>query len=1112
MLRRFEVTNVNRAAIALFAALGAAGQTIQGDLTGTVRDPSGAPVPGVKVTIVNETNGATRVLNTDDSGDYRAVGFFVASYRVEFEKTGFKKKAVPGVRVEPATLRRVDVDMQVGDVAESVEVRGDGAPIVQTEGTTINYGLPRVALDRKLSDNTRSGWAMDVLMWSPGSAGGRNGLFLYGGNRGGVTEVSMEGAQQSISLFTPPTAQEELTVISGNAPAEFARATNVNVTFKSGTNELHGDYTVTQANPCLNAVHTPFFRGARAPCFPQWRQNFGVGGPVWLPKLYNGKNKTFWYFNYSRPRPSDIVGNFVKTIPTARMRQGDYTAFPQKPRDPLNGQPFPNAVIPANRISPVAANVMRDFYSTYNYIGDPNSVVNNAAFTDSFRSDEKRWVLKFDQNIGTRNFLAFTYQGQRRLGAQSTQLSAGNQWDAPYSQTFPENRWVLADTHTVGPAIVNQARFSVTRILSTLTPRLRATPGKVTGSEPEAVGADILQRWGIQGVPVTALRGYPNLSITNWQSGVIQQSFNADTRYQFSDTVNYIRGAHAFKTGFSFIKILEDSLFNPGFGAFGFDGRFAGEPFADFLLGLPGTFSRTTPRPTIARRGFEWGGFFQDDWKVTPKLTLNLGVRWTRFEASRDKNGLFFNFDLPTGRIVVPDQKAVSNVSPFWNPVVPVVTADAANYPSNLAKSNSRFLPRFGFAYRPTGSGSFVVRGGYGIYTGLFRWAALQTGGPFAVTDAFLNPAVPATGGVPQFAFPAPFPAATRVAGVATGNSVSTDFRPEYVQQWNLTVEKAIFRDWGARISYIGNVSRQLGLQYNANTPRLSTQAFSQNRRPYPAFQNITRIENGGFDKYNALQMALTHQWKNGLYLQVYYAEQRSSNDLGNGTNTSRDTAPATTIDYAYDRARDRARNSFWPNQDFLINTVYDLPLGTGRKFGSSWKNRGAAGKLLNAVAGGWSFSGVFNWHSGNFATPVYNGVDPGGIGQFTGRPDLTPGCNPTKRFNPLDSTSSWWDPSCFTVPRAGTIGNAPNNILEGPGMWVLTTNPYKDFAFGSERYKLRFGAQMYNVLNHPVYDIPATGDFRNPNGPRLVDGVFVRRGTEGNRGRQIILMATFLF
>ena len=213
-------------------------QTIQGDLIGTVRDPSGSPIPGVRVTIINETNGATRVLTTDESGNYHAIGFFLGMYRVEFEKSGFKKQAVPGVKVESATLRRVDGDLPVGEVTETIEVTGDAAPVVQTEGTTINYGLPRAALDRKLSDNTRSGWAMDVLMWAPGSAGGRGALFLYGGNRGAATEVSMEGAQQSISLFTPPTAQEELTVVSGNAPAEFARATNVNVTFKSGTNQF----------------------------------------------------------------------------------------------------------------------------------------------------------------------------------------------------------------------------------------------------------------------------------------------------------------------------------------------------------------------------------------------------------------------------------------------------------------------------------------------------------------------------------------------------------------------------------------------------------------------------------------------------------------------------------------------------------------------------------------------------------------------------------------------------------------------------------------------------------------------------------------------------------
>src|SRR5262249_16914063 len=248
-----------------------------------------------------------------------------------------------------------------------------------------------------------------------------------------------------------------------------------------------------------------------------------------------------------------------------------------------------------------------------------------------------------------------------------------------------------------------------------------------------------------------------------------------------------------------------------------------------------------------------------------------------------------------------------------------------------------------------------------------------------------------------------------------------------------------------------------------------------------------------------------------GLFLQVFYTEQRSRNDMGNGTNTGRDTAPSATIDYAYDRARDAARSSYWPYHDFLVNAVYDLPFGSQRKFGNGWKNYGAPGKVLNGVAGGWSFSSVFNWHSGNFGTPVYNGVDPGGIGQFTGRPDVVPGCNPNKGFHPLNETSAWWDASCFAIPKTGTLGNTPNNILEGPGQWVFTLNPYKDFPVAREgRVRIRLGAQMYNIFNHPVYDINATGDIQNINGQRLVDGVFVRRGTEGNRGRMIIVMGTF--
>jgi len=1062
-----------------FAGL-AAGQSVQGDLTGTVRDASGAILADVKIVIANEATGASRSLLSDGSGEYLAVGFFLGSYRLTFEKPGFKRLVITAVKVEPAAVKRVDAVMTVADVVENVEVTAP-PPVIQGEGTTLNYGLPRIALtDKPVSDNTRSGHALNAIAWAPGSAGGRNGLRMFGGNRLSATEVTMEGAQQSISIFTPPTSVEELTVISGTAPAEYARASTVNITFKSGSNALHGDYVVTLANPCLNAVHTPFFQGARAACFPQWRHNVGIGGPVYVPKLYNGRNRSFFYFNLSRPRPTEVSQELDRTIPTARMREGDYTRFAVKPRDPLTNQPFPGAIIPATRISAVARNIMNQYFSKYRYVGDPDSFANNVIFPYSRSDAEKRWVLKVDQNVGAKNVASFTYQGQRRSSDFSS-VGSGNFWDTQSTSRFPENRWIFADTHTFLPTLVSQLRASATRLIS------RVDAG--------ALGAEVLNRWGIQGVPTTALSGYPSISIANWLSGTVLGSGTFDTRYQLQENLTYIRGSHAIKGGFSFIKQHLDTLVNPGFGSFDFNGRFAGEPFADFLLGVPNSVSRSLPRPTVASRGLEWGAFIQDDWRVTRKLTLSYGVRWSRFEPPRDKNRLYFNFDLTGGKIVVPDTHALQNVSPsFRSDLIPVVLASDLGYPDKLTNPSMRFLPRFGFAYRPLGTANLVIRGAYGIFSGVNSFTGLQTGGPFSASESFLNEALP-TG--PRYSWPNPFPAAIgRSASAATGSSVSVDYRPEYIQQWNLTVERTLFRDWGLRASYIGNVTRQPGISFNVNTPRISTQPFSQSRRPYPAFQNITRIENGGFDSYKAFQVQLSHPFRNGLFLQTSYTEQRSWND--------------TSIDYAWDRRRDRSRNTIWPYHDYILNVVYELPVGRGKRFASNLPG-GPGGSLLNGIIGNWSFTSVFNWHSGNWLTPIYTGFDSGNIGQLTGRPDVVPGCEVLTRFNPLNSTSEWFNRSCFTLPRSGTLGNAEPNSIEGPGQWVFTFNPWKEFPI-RERARLRIGAQIYNILNHPVYDLNATGDIRSPNGARLVDGTFVRRGTENFRGRQIVVSATILF
>lgn len=1084
-------------------------QTVQGDLVGTVKDSQGAVVPGAKVTITNESTGAARSLETDVNGEFRAVGFFVGTYKVEFEKQGFKKTTVPGVKVEAVTLKRVDATLDVGEVTEVVEVL-EAAPTVTTEGSTINYAMPRVAYDKPISDFTRSGWALDPAMWSPGSAGGRNGLFLWGGVPGSGVELNVEGGQQSVQVFLNPTSIQEISIVSGTAPAEYSRAVTVNSTFKSGTNDLHAEYIVSLASTVLNVVRSPFASPTqvRNPAIPQWRHNLDVGGPVYIPKVFDGRNKAFFYFNLSKPRGTRTLTVGTATIPTERMLAGDFGQIARAINDPLTGQPFSNNMIPAGRLSSVSRAVINEFRSLFRFV-TPNVASNNAELQQFGVNTERRILTKFDVNVGSKDVMSFSYQTQDRESASTQSVNAGfaaqftNEFPTATRQVLPQHRWSVGHTHTFSPRLVNQLRVAVLRDLS--------TSGGVTsdGSAP-VFGKDLLSKWGIQGVPATNLQGFPGININNWWT--MAQELGAgswDSRYQFNENITYVVGSHTIKGGASGIKSLQDNLFNPGFGSYNFDGRFTGEPFADFMLGVPGSFTRTLARPTIARRIWEWGGYAQDDWRVNQKLTLSYGLRWDYYIAPYDKNGLYFNFDLKSGRIVVPDQKALSNVNPAWRgDLVPVVLGSSLGYPEKLTNSLGRFLPRFGFAYRPQGSGDMVIRGGYGVYNGLLRFAGLQTGGPFAVTEAYDNRIITASDGTrrPEFAWPNLF-TGSGAGSASTGSSVSTDFRPEYTQSWSVSLEKELWKTWGARLTYKGTKSTQMPTQYNINTPLLSTQPFSQSRRPYPAFQNLTRIENGGNDRYHAFEAILQHPFRNGLWVQIGYSEQRATNDLGGGAQgVIRDSTPQATLDYAYDRTRDKTRNPHWPEHDLLVNFAYDLPFGKGKEYLKDLH------PLANGVIGGWSVTGFFNWHSGNFFTPLYAGSDPGNINQFSGRPDVVPGCQ-IYTGAALGKDEPYFNRSCFTIPRPGTLGNAGINSLVGPGQWVFSLNPFKDFKLPGERVTFRIGASIYNLFNHPVYGAPS-GLITTAVGDKLTVYPFVRRGTEvgPNGQRGIIVSARLLF
>jgi len=294
----------------------------------------------------------------------------------------------------------------------------------------------------------------------------------------------------------------------------------------------------------------------------------------------------------------------------------------------------------------------------------------------------------------------------------------------------------------------------------------------------------VLKQWGIQGINnAPALTGMPGINIDNWQGWAGAAYYTYDTRYVGYDNLTFIKGRHTFKTGVSVTKLLNDGpASGPYFGYFDFSGKFTNEPWADFLLGLPDTFQSFTSRPNIAARRWEDAVFIQDDFRITSKLTLSYGLRWDKFTVPYDSNGLYYNFNPSTVSVVVPNQRALQNVIPAWpSETFLVVLANRAGYPNKLEYGSSSWQPRLGFAYRL--GNRMVLRGGYGVYGGVLYFNDLQTGGPFALTDTYINSSNPADPSGAEYAWPNAYPTAVSTASVLSATGVSKNYHDPYTQK-----------------------------------------------------------------------------------------------------------------------------------------------------------------------------------------------------------------------------------------------------------------------------------------------------------------------------------------
>ena len=1060
---------------------------------GTVKDQSGAVLPGATVQIKEEKTGFTASTTTNDTGEFTFQGIPSGTYTIQANHNGFKKYMDTDVIVYARVPRRVDVTLQTGSVEQAVTVEAEGSTIAR-DTAAITYKVP----NKELYALNIPGYLIFRVDLNPGSEVRSQ---VHGGNANN-TSAEQDGIATNAygDYRAPQELEQQINTISVNAPAEYRTSANIEGISKGGTNRLHGEVFVNLSNPALNALPG----GVRVRPKPettakQW--SFDFSGPVYIPKIYDGRNKTFFRFLY-QPLSSQLItpiNDFI--LPTAAMRNGDvseYATFTGKLIiDPLTGLPFPNNQIPLNRISPVAQNILKLLpMPTLNTVLQPNySVLQNS-------SNKANWKhFRIDQNLGSGSLLSISHV---RFDNNSRQV-----WPAPLlggqENVAASRSWTVDFSHVFSPRIVNE--FSYGYINEHKHADDLASDGSLEN------GAAVLQQFGITnfgGRTITSTQGggpFFQVQTLGQQSGIFAGAFNGiaanligsngpvgatardeDHVYQVRNNLSWQKGVHVFKMGVEVRKQVPNTLSAPpgSWGNFNFTGNFTHYDFADFFLGLPNTTSLTGSRPEVQNREWEVGFFFQDDWKITPKLTLTPGIRFEHYGVPIDATGLYYNFDLANLSVIVPDQKALAAVNPSYPQAIPILTASQAGYPSSLANFKALLWePRFGFAWQPWGP-TFVVRGGYGIYHVPYEAPAGDTsgsqiggplagrdGGPFALSESFGPNQI--INGQPTFSLSSPFPGGPGKVGLQTVYYLPVNSRANawpYDQQWNLTLERELPLHFAGRVSYVGSQGVDLPYTQNLQIPQPSTIPFTPARRPYGSsvFSSINNEGLGGSSSYNGLEVELDRQFSDGLYFRGWYDHRKSLNNVQGGLFGG---VAGQSIENPYDLNREWGWQDGLPSDHGNLAVVYPLPFGRGRLFLSN------APGWINHIFGDWTIASdlTFSWNT--HFTPVFSGADPANVGVSSGlRPDAL--CDP----NNFGSTpGTLWNRACFAVPSSGRYGTASRGMLEGPYVWNVNYNMFKAWHLTGKENGPYFKLEFYSndIFNHANTESPDSLDISSP-------------------------------
>ena len=1069
-------------------------------VVGTVTDSSGAIVPGATVSVVNTETQFIYTGATTADGNYYVPNLIPGTYRLTVEAQGFKRYVQEGIILRTSEQPRINVTLEVGAVTESVSVTAS-APLLETETTSTGQVLEGETI---VKIPILQKYAFRILLYLP-STSNINGQHVVGQRErslgytldgvGGKEPVrSMIGSTNQVTSTTID-ALQEVKLFTTGMPAEYGHSAGglLSTVFKSGTNQFHGSAEDRYIQKAL--IHRNYLEQLpRNNPFTYHELSGTLGGPVYIPKLYNGKNRTFWFFGYQRhhekasetatlavPSPEMLGGNF-NFGGLNPIYDPDTTAFGQNPLCQPSGSdcwyrlPFAGNQIPVSRFDPA----VRNFLGRNPYTPENNTQrafdrafgpTNNLISPTNYRSYRSRFDAKIDQQFSSNHKMFGRYSHVRHRSWRD-RLSPEIAWTEYDQRAVPlpidQRNAVISSTYTISPTTINEIRLGFNRRKSTTL--------------PSTIGQD----WARQlGIPNVRPETFPNFQACNNQSNCtggttffrqsgLSRSQEVGEDFTFQENLTKVVSSHTLKFGWETIRTRYNALVaalpsgSYRFGGTDFPFRpNTGNAFAAFLLGSVSNAEFTQAATTWLPRWWSHAWYVQDDWKIRRNLTLNLGLRWSYESPFNTEHGFQSQFD-PTATDPITGRRG------------------AITHPKGaLARKDlNNFQPRLGLAWQITPS--FVFRSAFGVITQDLMTNDLNQNFEeyFATASIQAPPGDPRpvfrlSQGPPRFQFNILPDGSVPFTGTNFSNRNASWFDPNmsmpYIMNWSGGFQWNFTQNWLMEATYQGSRGVRLLNAWNINQiplnisrdPDVLRTIFQaqQNYKPYPQFGTIRHYSNYGNNSYHGLTLRGEKRYSAGLLLNAFYTFSKA---LNNGDNDG----DVTGIDF-YNRALEKGRANYDIRHRFVSVMTYELPFGRGRRF----MNQGG---FIDHLLGGWDFAYTQTLQSGPPMTVSFAG-SPFNYLPGASRPNLVPGADPvTPNWNigphrfPTQAQVPYLNAAAFEYPAAFTAGTMGRNVLEAPGIvWPQFSLSKQWTVYERARFILRWDAN--NPFKSPNYGAPNT-------------------------------------